>query len=54
MERNYYKTDNWGLTCHRFLQQGNAKNIITVDKAAVLYLSGNLNTFQDYLKSAVA
>jgi len=53
MERNCYKTDNRGLICHRFLQPGKAKNITMVNKVAVLYLSGNLNTFQDYLKSTV-
>jgi len=54
MERNCYKTDNRGLLCHQFLQQGNAKNTTTINKEAVLYISGKLNTFQDYLKSAVA
>jgi hypothetical protein len=53
MERNCYETDNRGLLCHQFLQQGKAKNITTVNEGAVLYLSGNLNTFLDYLKSAV-
>ena len=53
MDRISYKTDNRGLLCHLFLQQDNAKNITKVNKGVVLYISGNLNIFQDYIKSVV-